>query len=146
MLRHRKKWGVQIVICNAINTIGLYGCALTCAAMCVKQTVATVFNAGFNKELCDWAGIATKYNKKHTSYSKTYGDIVGLLARGYPVIVKVGSVSKPHWVVVYHFSGEETNPKAGNFTCYCPTNGSVILTNALRYSATDCPASVLTIA
>ncbi len=123
---------------------GSYGCAATCAAMCVNQSCKTLENDGFNMTFVEsWGNIGKKYG--YTAYGPytadvTFENIFNYLKNGIPVIVKVNDGRDgrdDHWVVVVGYSGSSTTFEAKNFTCVDPykyTSGTKALNSATNYT------------
>ena len=134
---------------STVNKINFYqqitpeSCAVTCAAMCVKQSPKKLQADGIKLDFANWSKIATTYGFEEfkdvsvtgLSTSKALLKVVDLLRDGNPVIAKINEGAKTqHWVVITRYAGSGTNPTSNQFTCADPYKGEfVTLSSAPNY-------------
>lgn len=108
------------------------GCAVTCVAMCVCQTLKQFQKDGFSiSYVYDWGKIAATYGYTYEEIKNSpLENVYNFLKEGYPVIVysNDGNNGKTeHWVTVYQYTGTSTsgsNVKASDFMCVDPWLGN----------------------
>lgn len=129
------------------------GCAITCAAMCMKKTLKQFQEDGLPIEgSANWLKMANTYGytvspSDPPGYSsdskKVYDEILNYLKSGYPVIITVNQ-NNTHWLVVTDFIGDpnisSSKYNADYYICADPArNGNggnnKKLSNAYEYNS-----------
>lgn len=107
-------------------------CAVVCAAMCVKKTLAELRAAGCNTSYAYWSTIGDAFGytvPTGGAVSATKQKVFDVLKSGYPAIVKINDNTiglREHWVVVTKYTGSESNLEYSNFTCADPISGTFV--------------------
>jgi hypothetical protein len=124
---------------NLYKQITPTGCAVTCAAMCVRQSPETLRADGFNINVVEnWNAIAQRYGyEKFIDGRNSLSGILDILIGGFPAIAKIhdgsGGVSQ-HWVVITGYTGNTDQLSASQFTCADPFTGTFRKLSDTSYS------------
>lgn len=110
---------------------GSLNCAVVCAAMCVKKTIAELEAAGLNTSFAEWQEVGDAFGYSALPGSAEVGtinNVFNVLKAGYPVITKINEKvgELPHWVVVTKYVGNGAQLLYSDFTCADPISGSFV--------------------